>query len=167
MRNAAPRRNPSRRFRPSSGGAALLAAWVLAAAVAAGKRKAPQEPQFRYVGGTEEIAAGCSGRLEVTSQALTFRCRTAAVRVPYSAIVSMDYRSNVRPQVAKMNLPWKVPPPRGRGKKNRYFTVVFSAAGTTRVLVLEVLPEHMQPYLAEIELQSDKRINVMRHDDYE
>jgi len=70
-------------------------------------------------------------------------------------------------RVAKLGLPWQVELERRRPRRNRYFTVVYKDEAATHVVVLKVSPIAMRPYLAEIELKSGKRVEVMGYEDYE
>jgi hypothetical protein len=126
----------------------------------------PKESEFKYAGGTETIPEGCSGQLELTTDNLSFACFQYDVRVPYSSIKLMEYRPNVSRRVWKLKPKWKVRPAGGGGKRNRYFTVAYSQGGKTHVMVLEVLPDAMRPYLAEIDLKAGRRVEVMGYEDY-
>jgi hypothetical protein len=121
---------------------------------------------FQYAGGTEKIEQNCAGNLEVTSDALVFKCATGSLTMPFSAITFMEYRPDLSRRVRQLKLNWSVRPDPGGGKRNRYFTVVSKAMDTTRVVVLKVTPLSMRPYLAEIELKSGKRVEVMGHEEY-
>ena len=61
---------------------------------------------------------------------------------------------------------WKVKPqlftPMFGGKGNRYFTIVYQVDdhGPTNTLVLEVSPDDMRPYLAEIDVKVGRRVDV-------
>ena len=128
-------------------------------------------PQFKYKGGTEDLSRGCDGNLEINPQHLTFRCEAGLIEIPYSAITSMQYRSDVSKKVRKMKLIWKVDPPSGNlilptSKKNRFFTVIYRMGGSSRVVVLEVEPSAMRPYLAELDLRNDKRVEVQSWEEY-
>ncbi|HEV2177046.1 MAG TPA: hypothetical protein VGW33_07565 [Terriglobia bacterium] len=142
-----------------------LAALLLLAPAAASAQKAKQ-PQFAYVAGTEDVLAGCEGTIELTSQQLSFLCAQYSLHAPYAAISRMEYRSGVSRSVRKLKLKWKLKPPEGGGKKNRYFTIVYREGGATHVVVLEVAPDEMQPYLAEIDLKAGRRVDVQNHEDY-
>lgn len=145
----------------------LMSAVVLLALVAVdGKEKKPEEPRFKYVGGTELIQQGCKGNLELTSEALTFRCSGGSIRAPYSSISLMEYRSGLSRQVQKMKIRWNVKPATKHSKRNRYFTVLYSDGGSARAIVLDVTPEAMRPYLAEIDLKAGKRVEVESHEEY-
>ncbi len=139
---------------------------VLPALAMVGSGKKKEEPPFKYVGGTEQIQQGCKGSLELTSEVLTFRCIGGSISAPYSSITLMQYRSNVSQQVWKMKLNWKVKPAGKHGKRNRYFTVLYNEGGAARSFVLDVAPETMQPYLAEIDLKAGRRVDVQSHEDY-
>lgn len=123
-------------------------------------REKPKAPQFKYVGGTESLPEGCKGILELGSNALTFRCSAGSITVRYSSIRVMQYRPDVRREIRKMKLKWQVKPPYGGGGQNRYFAVVYGEQGTAHAMILEVLPEAMRPYLAEIDLKAGKRVQV-------
>jgi hypothetical protein len=122
---------------------------------------------FQYAGGTEKIEIDCAGKLEVTLEGLIFRCPAGSVDMPFSTITLMQFRPDVSPRVRKLKLKWTTYPtiliP---GKQNRYFTVVCQKQGLTHVMVLRVDPLSMRPYLAEIELKSGKRVEVMPYEDY-
>ena len=149
----------------------LLAAGLVAL-VSAPLFAAEQEPEpaFKYVGGTEILRAGCEGNLETSSTDMTFRCRSDAITIPYSSIAFMEYRSDLSRKVRRLKPKWKVRPeiwtPLFGRKRNRYFTVVFRAAETTRVVVLGVKSEDMRPYLAEIDLKSGIRIETQGYEKY-
>lgn len=148
--------------------------WVLAALLVAagalGAREEPLRPQFKYVAGTEKLIPDCEGSLETTSEGLTFKCPGGMITAPYSSIRLMEYRSDVSRRVLKMKLPWKIRPdfvtPLLGAKRNRFFTVVFRPDGKTRVMVLQVPPRAMRPYLAEIDLRAGKRVEVESYEDY-
>ena len=127
----------------------------------------PKEAQFKYAGGTEDLPAGCGGRLELTGETLTFNCFQYSVAVPYSSINLMQYRPDVSKPIWKLKLKWKVRPEAGGGKRNRYFTVRYTQGGATHVIVLEVLPEAMRPYLAEIDLKAGRRVEVKGYEHYD
>jgi len=127
-------------------------------------------PAFSYAGGTEAVPENCSGQLEVSQDAMVFRCAQNAVAIPLADITLMQYRPDVSHQVQKLNLRWKVEvkPVEGSNRKNenRYFTIVYAANGTPHAVVLEVKPLDMRPYLAEIEMKSGRRIQVMGYPPY-
>lgn len=131
----------------------------------------PEPLLFKYAGGTENLFEGCAGNLEVLPAVLTFKCEAGSVSVPYSSISLMQYRPDVSKKVWKMKPKWKVKPayvvPVLGGKRNRFFTVLFSADGARRAVVLEVLPGVMRPYLAEIDLKSGKRVEVLGYEKYD
>ena len=153
--------------------AALLSVALLASAVRSpaygrshGQEK-PKDAQFKYAGGTEDLPEGCGGRLELSQEALTFKCFQYTLAIPYSSINLMQYRPNVGKEVRKLKLKWKVRPAGGGGKRNRYFTIRYTQGGTTRIVVLDVLPDAMRPYLAEIDLKVGRRVEVKGYEDYE
>jgi hypothetical protein len=129
----------------------------------------PHEPQFIYAGGTEDVAQGCIGVLQLTSSSMAYKCAQRTLIVPYNAIEVMEYRRNVSQRIWKMNPDWKVRPPEYhlKGKQNHYFTLVYRDSDRTHILVLDVPVDEMNPYLAEIELKADRRVDVQRHDDYQ
>jgi len=128
-----------------------------------GKKRA--ETQFKYLGGTEQMPKGCEGNLELGSAALTFRCASGSISAPYSSISLMQYRSDIS-RLLKMNLAWKVKPTPKHSRQNRYFTVLYNDAGSTRAIVFDVTPQVIQPYFAEIDLKSGKRVEVQSHEEY-
>jgi hypothetical protein len=126
-----------------------------------------REAIFQYAGGTEKIEIDCAGKLEVTLEGLIFRCPAGSVDMPFSTITLMQFRPDVSPRVRKLKLKWTTYPSiLIAGKQNRYFTVVCKKQGVTRVVVLRVDSLSMRPYLAEIELKSGKRVEVMPYEDY-
>jgi hypothetical protein len=133
--------------------------------------------KFKYAGGMQSLLRDCSGGLELKTDALTFRCPDGTETIPYTSIMFMQYRPSLSPKVRKLNIRWEVSPaaalPIVSKKRNRFFVVIYSKpalpsgrAGNPKGLVLEVAPETMQPYLAEIELKSGKRVEVFSHEDY-
>lgn len=143
---------------------ALGAAWSLAYGKNR-KEEKPKEAQFRYVGGTEDVPAGCDGRLEVGQEALTFKCFQYNLAIPYASINLMQYRPEVSKEVWKRKPKWKVRPAGGGGKQNRYFTVGYTKGGATHVVVLDVPPDAMRPYLAEIDLKAGRRVEVKGYEE--
>ena len=122
---------------------------------------------FQYAGGTEKIEIDCAGKLEVTTEGLIFKCPGASVEMPFSTITLMQFRPDVSPRVRNLKLKWTTYPSiLIAGRQNRYFTVVCKKQGVTHVMVLRVDPLSMRPYLAEIELKSGKRVEVMPYEDY-
>lgn len=122
--------------------------------------------KFKYVGGTENLTQNCVGGLEVNSKGLVYDCPQGSVKIPYDSIVVMEYRSNVNRDLRRMHLPWVFQPWGLRQRSNRYFTIVYSQEGRRHAIVLDVPPKSMQPYFAEIDLQSGRRINVENHEKY-
>jgi len=129
-----------------------------------GKKR--EEPYFKYAGGTEQMQKGCQGNLELSSEALIFRCASDSISAPYSSISLMQYRTDISRRVLKMNLEWKVKPSVKHSRRNRYFTVLYREGGSTRAVVFDVNPQVIQPYLAEIDLKSGKRVEVQSHEEY-
>jgi hypothetical protein len=122
---------------------------------------------FQFAGGTEKIEIDCAGKLEVTLEGLVFKCPSGSVDMPFSTITLMQFRPDVSQRVRRLKLKWTTYPlvliP---GKENRYFTIVYKKQGVTHVVVLKVDTLSMRPYLAEIELKSGKRVEVMPYPDY-
>lgn len=143
-------------------------AWA-AAAVPAEARRKPQQipPPFEYAGGTERVPPSCGGNLEVSSDSLIFKCPQATITMPFASISVMQYRSDVSTRVSKLEVSWKAFPLKHRGKQNRYFAVVYALADATHVVILQVAPPAMRPYLAEIELKSGKRVEVEGYEEYQ
>ncbi len=156
---------PSFEFRISS----FISVMALLLFVGAGaySREKPKEPEFSYAGGTENVLEGCKGTLELTSEALTFKCAQFSITAPYTSVNLMQYRPDISGRVRKMRLRWKVKPPGGGGKRNRYFTVLYSEQGVTHAMVLEVSPQSMRPYLAEIDLKAGKGVEVKSYEEYD
>ena len=142
-----------------------LAMMVLALTVDVSGKK-HEVTQFKYAGGTEQIQKGCEGNLELSSAAIGFRCMSGSISAPYSSISLMQYRTDISRQVMKMNLGWKVKPKLKHSKRNRYFTVLYHEGGSARAVVFDVTPQVMQPYFAEIDLKSGKRVEVQSHEEY-
>ena len=125
-----------------------------------------KEAIFQYAGGTEKIEIDCAGKLEVTMEGLNFKCPAGSVEMPFSTITLMQFRPDVSPSVRKLKLKWTTYPNiLIAGRHNRYFTVVCKKQGVTHVMVLRVDALSMRPYLAEIELKSGKRVEVMPFED--
>jgi len=127
---------------------------------------------FKYEGGTEKIPRSCKGIVEVGESALTFKCSKASVSVPYASITLMQYRPNISKKIRKMNIKWEVNPGGGSlpfvgGHDNKYFAIVYEEQGETRAIVLDVPPETMRPYLAEIDVKAGKRIEVEETEEYD
>lgn len=146
--------------------AMLPLAASLAYAGAQGGAQASALP-FQYAGGTEKIEQDSPGILKVTSEGLIFWSTNGTVNLPFSTITIMEYRPNLSRRVRELKVKWSVTPDTGGHGRNRYFTVVCKDKDTTRVVVLNVDPRALRPYLAEIELKSGKRVDVFEHVDYE
>ena len=126
-----------------------------------------KEAIFQYAGGTEKIEIDCAGKLEVSESGLVFKCPGASVDMPFSTITLMQFRPDISPLVRNLKLKWKTYPSiLVAGKRNRFFTVVCKKQGVPHVMVLQVDSLSMRPYLAEIELKSGKRVEVMPYEDY-
>jgi hypothetical protein len=149
--------------------AAGLTALLLAAIPAPARQEQLLTP-FKYVGGTENVITGCEGQLELTPEGMTFRCSSGSINIPFHSVRHMEYRRNLSRKVRRAKLKWKVRPtiisPIFGGKRNRYFTVLFETENSTRAMVLDVHPQAMRPYLAEIDLKAGQRVEVEPSDDY-
>jgi hypothetical protein len=143
--------------------AGLLIALLMTAGSSYAKHKPPvEEPPFQYQAGTENIAKGCGGKLEVLKEAFAFHCPGGDLSIPYSTITLMQYRPDLSDEVMAMKVPWAYPPLLARVNKNKYFTIVSKDQGKLRVVVLRVDEKDMRPYFAEIELQSGKSVQEYR-----
>ena len=127
-----------------------------------------KEAIFQYAGGSEKIEIDCAGKLEVSDSGLIFKCPGTSVDMPFSTITLMQFRPDISQSVRNLKLKRKTyyPSILVAGKQNRFFTVVYKKQGATHVMVLRVDPLSMRPYLAEIELKSGKRVEVMPYEDY-
>lgn len=123
--------------------------------------------EFKYTGGTEDIAANCGGRVELGQHALTYRCEQHVITIPYESIQHMQYRNDISKEILGLGLKWRVVPDLERVKANRYFTIEYKAGGALHVMVFDVNPEVMIPYFAEIDLKSGKRVEVRGYEDYD
>jgi hypothetical protein len=140
----------------------LLMALFLLAGSSYGKHKKADEPPFQYEAGTEDIAKGCAGKLEVLKEGFTFTCPAGNFSLPYSAVTLMQYRPDLSAEVLAMKIPWKVNPQITKLRENKYFTIVCNEQGKLRAVVLRVSEDDMRPYFAEIELQSGKSVQEYR-----
>jgi hypothetical protein len=142
----------------------LLAAGTLSA------REEPLRPQFKYAAGTENLLEGCEGNLELTQEGMSFRCLGGVVSIPFASITRMEYRSDISSRISRLKVKWKIRPvystPLFGGKKHRFFAVVFRVSNATHVLVLRVRPGMMRPYLAEIDLKANRRVEVENLEEY-
>jgi hypothetical protein len=134
-------------------------------------REHAKEPPFKFVGGTEALPVGCKGELELLAQHIVFRCPLGSVTIPYQSVHMMEYRSNLSKDLRRMKIKWKVRPeivgPLFGKKENRYFTIVYGQPRPTEALVLKVSPDDMRPYLAEIDLKTGHRVEVMGYEKYD
>ena len=146
------------------------AAAVLMVSLAHGHESRETHPPFSYAGGTEALPENCGGQLEVSQDQLVFRCAPRSIAIPLASITLMQYRPDVSQRVRKLKLQWKVEvrPVEGSNpkNKNRYFTIIYAEKGTPHAVVLEVEPLDMRPYLAEIEMKSGRRVQVMGYEPY-
>jgi hypothetical protein len=117
-------------------------------------------PPFVYSGGTESVPYDCGGQLDVSPTAMTFRCSAASITIPYRTITHMEYRPKLSSAVRKMKLRWKIKPSGSGRNKNLFFTVLFTKDHHTHAVVFRVRPDEMRPYLALLELDTGKRIQV-------
>ena len=168
--------SPLRSIRPVRIGTRKIWRWgvvlalLLSGASLLAAREEPLRAQFKYAGGTESLAGGCAGNLQLNPEALTFKCAKGTISVPYSSISLMQYRSDISNRVHRLKVRWKVHPGEGlpfvSPKQNRFFTVVYRLEGRPHVIVLKVRPEAMRPYLAELELRAEKRVEVQSYEEY-
>ena len=142
----------------------LLMGFPLPANSTFGKHKKDKDvdPPFQYQAGTEDIAKGCAGRLEVLKDGFSFSCPGATFNLPFSGITLMQYRPDVSDKVLAMSIPWKLKPQLTRVRENKYFTIVCNEQGKVRAVVLRVDENNMRPYFAEIELRSGKSVQEYR-----
>jgi len=145
----------------------ITLAWIIAVAGLLQAREKALRPHFKYVAGTEDMAYGCTGAVQLTTDTLIFRCEERTVAIPYASVSVMQYRPDVSKKIRKMNLNWKPALPHGGGKKNRFFTIVYNENGAAHAMILEVTPDAMRPYLAEIDLKSGKRVEVRGYESYD
>lgn len=151
--------------------AALACAAGMVFSAASSAREHAAKPAFRYIGGTMAMPDHCDGNLELGAEAMTFECADASVRIPFSAIRFMQYRTNISRKVRRMKPHWKVSPQTSMAllgsKGNRYFTIVYREKDEDPLdtLVLQVSPDDMRPYLAEIDLRVGQRVDVEFLDD--
>jgi hypothetical protein len=147
-----------------------LVALLVATTSAFGRQKSSGEP-FKYVGGTESPKETCEGNLQLGQAEMTFRCPTGSISIPYTSISLMQYRPDISRKVVKMKLKWALRPPVESAiiasKKNRYFTVLYDEQGATHAVILDVTPQAMRPYLAEIDLKTGKRVEVKSYEGYD
>lgn len=162
-------------------GAGLAAAFSALAVILAFagvlNARAKETRKFKYVGGMQMLLRDCAGDLELKNDSLTFRCGGTSESIPYSSIELMQYRPTLSSKIRKLAIHWEVVPsvamPTLPKKRNRFFAVIYSepaspsaSARIVKGMVLEVSPETMQPYVAEIELKSNKRVEVYNHEEY-
>lgn len=117
---------------------------------------------FEYVAGTESMAKGTKGKLEVTGASLVFQCANGSIDVPYAAISHMEFRQKVSKNIRKMKLDWAVKPTSSHSKHQGFFTVLYRDKGQTRAMILKVSTDTMRPYLAEIDLKTG--MSISSHD---
>ncbi len=140
----------------------LLMALLLMISSSYGKHKKVEEPPFEYLAGTENVASGCAGKLEVLKDGFAFKCPSATFSLPFSGITLMQFRPDVSPEVMAMKIPWKIKPQLTKLRENKYFTIVSNEQGKFRAVILRVSENDMRPYFAEIELQSGKGVQEYR-----
>ena len=152
------------------GPCALALVTLLLALSALAAREKPPRPPFRYVAGTENLGQDCEGNLELGREGMSFRCPGGAVDIPYASITQMEYRSDISSKVRKLKVKWRLRPPYSTslfgGKRHRFFAVVYSVDEATHVLVLRIRPGLMRPYLAEIDLKAQRRVEVENLEEY-
>ena len=113
-----------------------------------------EQAVFKYVAGTESMAKGCKGKLEVTASNLIFKCAQHSLTVPYPAIAQMEFQHQVSKKIRKMKLAWAIKPTSARSKHQGFFSVLYSEKGQTRAIILQTRDETMRPYMAEIDLKT-------------
>ena len=158
-------RDESRLRVPARAAAAILA--ILAAFAAQTRLGAAQKGEssrFKYVGGTENVSYDCVGTVQISDDALTYKCDSSTLRIPYRDIETMQYRADVTRRIRRMKVRWTaIPPERTGGSKNIYFILVYRPA---HVLILQIPEDQMRPYLAEIDLKMGRRVEVQSHENY-
>lgn len=135
-----------------------IAATLLLAPSVWGRSHNPK-PVFEYVAGTESMAKGCEGKLEVTEKALVFQCSGVSLVMPYDSITLMEYRPTVSKQIRKLKLQWAIKPTSSHSKHEGFFSVLFRDKGQTHAVILKVPDETMRPYMAEIDLRTGQAIH--------
>lgn len=149
----------------------LVMAVLLGAGSLAQARKKHGATPFKYEGGTEKIPKSREGFVEVGDSALTFKYTNGSLSVPYSSIKLMQYRPDISNKVKEMNIKWEVIPQVAMSllgsRKNRYFAVIYEEHGATRAIVLDVPPQTMRPYLAEIDVKAGRRVEVEETEEYD
>lgn len=151
--------------RPTAGFLILAGILVSQASLAAAQHD--ESSRFRYVGGTENVRYDCVGTLQIGEDALTFKCESSQVRIPYRDIETMQYRADVTRRIRRMKVRWTaIPPEHTGGGKNIYFILVYRTAGLTHVLIFHIPEDQMRPYLAEIDLKVGRRVEVQSHENY-
>jgi len=150
-------------------GVLLLMLLLLSMGRLAGRAEPPR-PHFKYAGGTEKLSEGCEGNLELNQDELTFKCQKDSISISYSSITLMQYRSDISRKVHRMKVKWAFRPaepmPLLSPKQNRFFSVVYRVEGKPHIMVLKVRPEAMRPYLAELDLRAEKRVEVESYEEY-
>jgi len=147
--------------------------WVLAALLlVAGTLSADDEllRPFKYAAGTEDIPEDCEGNLELSQEGIGFRHLGGVVSIPFASITRMEYRSDISPKISRLKVKWTIRPaysiPFFRTKQHRFFAVAYRVDSAHHVLVLRVRPGVMRPYLAEIDLKANRRVEVENLEDY-
>jgi len=153
----------------------VILGWALALLLAVGAlaaREEPLRPQFKYAAGTEDLQEDCEGDLELSQEGMGFRYEGGVVSIPFASITRMQYRSDISPKISRLKVMWKIRPtysvaiPLIRPREHRFFAVAYRVDNSTHVLVLRVRPEVMRPYLAEIDLKANRRVEVEHLEDY-
>jgi hypothetical protein len=136
--------------------AAVLAAVLLLAPAA--WTRSNEQAVFKYVAGTESMAKGCEGKLEVTESDLLFQCAEQLLTIPYGAITEMEFQPRVSKKIRKMKLAWTIKPSSSHSKHQGFFSVLYSEKGKTHAIILQARNETMRPYMAEIDLKTGRPI---------
>lgn len=136
--------------------AALLVAVIAIVLPAWGRSN--KKALFKYVAGTEPMAKGCEGKLEVKESDLVFNCQGKSVAVPYNTVTQMEFLPKISKKIRKMKLDWAIKPPSSRGKHAGFFSVLYREGDQTRAIILKARDDTMRPYMAEIDLRTGRPI---------
>jgi len=151
----------------------VILGWALAILLAVGAlaaREEPLRPQFKYAAGTEDLPEDCEGSLELSQEGMGFRHLGGVVSIPFASITRMEYRSDISPKISRLKVKWTIRPARSiplfRTREHRFFAVAYRVDNAHHVLVLRVRPGVMRPYLAEIDLKANRRVEVEHLEEY-
>jgi hypothetical protein len=132
--------------------AAILGAALLVAL--GGQARSQEQVVFKYVAGTESMAKGCKGKLEVGASDLIFECAQLSLTIPYPSITQMEFQPQVSKKIRKMKLAWAIKPTSAHSKHQGFFSVLYTEKGHTHAIILKTRDETMRPYMAEIDLKT-------------